>query len=61
MLGKHVKTTFTKHIAVAFACLHSIKRGFGFEIFEAIARNQNSDAGFVKAVIGAANPLEQSR
>ena len=61
MLGEDIETAAEKDIGVELTCLHRIQRRARFEIFEAVAGDEDSFGRLVKPVVGAADPLQESR
>ena len=61
MLRQHVEPAGPEILTIALTRINRIFRCGCFEEFEAVARHQDRTAGHVQAVIGAADPLQQSR
>ena len=60
MLSKHVERSGAEGLGVELAVVDRVQCGAGFEIFEAIAGDDDALARLVEPVVGAADPLEQA-
>ena len=61
MLGEHVERAGAEDFGIEFAVVDRVQRGSGFEIFEAVAGDDDALARLVEPVVGAADPLQQPR
>ena len=61
VLRQHVEATGTRRIAVQFARRDTEHGGLAFQHLEAVGGHQDRTAGFIHAVIGATDALQQPR
>ena len=61
MLGEHVERAGPEHLGIELAVVDGVERGAGFEIFEAVAGDDDALRRLVETVVGAADPLQQPR
>ena len=61
MLGEHVERAGAENLGVELAIVDRVERGARFEIFEAVAGDDDALARLVEPVVGAADPLQQAR
>jgi hypothetical protein len=59
VLRQHIEATGTRRIAIQFARGDTEHGGLTFQHLEAVGRHQDRTAGFIHAVIGAADALQQ--
>ena len=61
VLGEHVERAGAEDFGIELAVVDRVQRGAGFEIFEAVAGDDDALARLVEPVVGAADPLQQPR
>ena len=61
MLRQDVIAAWAEALTVAHALCHRVIGGLRFEILKAIAGHEDGLAGFIHAVVGAADTLQQAR
>ena len=60
MLRQHIHRAGAEDFLIELAFADCVERSAGFEIFEAVSRDDNRLGRFIEPVIGAANALNEA-